>query len=92
MGSPLAKHVPVVLTALLVPQVVHILQLLVLLEPMPVAQLRVIHVEPDNTITNKDKLPNLVANHVVLGNTTIKQVKRPNQLLAKHVLLVLTVV
>ena len=38
MGSPLAKHVPVVLTALLVPQVVRILQLLVLLEPMPVVQ------------------------------------------------------
>ena len=33
-----------VLTALLVPQVVHILQLLVLLEPMPVQHRRVIHV------------------------------------------------
>ena len=33
-----------VLTALLVHQVVHILQLLVLLEPMPLAQHRVIHV------------------------------------------------
>ena len=44
MDSPLAKHVPVVLTALLVPQVVRILQLLVLLEPMPVVQQRVIHV------------------------------------------------
>ena len=44
MGSPLAKHVPVVLTALLVRQVVRILQLLVLLEPMPVVQHRVIHV------------------------------------------------
>ena len=42
--SPLAKHVPVVLTALLVRQVVRILQLLVLLEPMPVVQHRVIHV------------------------------------------------
>ena len=31
----IAKHVPVVLTALVVRQVVHISQLLVLLEPMP---------------------------------------------------------
>ena len=55
---------PVVLTALLVPQVVRILQLLVLLEPMPVVQ----H-------------PFVI--HAVLGNTTIKQVKRLNQLLVK---------
>ena len=64
MGSPLAKHVPVVLTALLVPQVVHILQLHVLLEPMPVVQ-----------------QPFVI--HAVLGNTTVKQVKRLNQLLVK---------
>ena len=38
VSYPLAKHVTVVLTALLVPQVVRILQLLVLLEPMPVVQ------------------------------------------------------
>ena len=56
VGSPLAKHVPVVLTALLVRQVVRILQLLVLLEPMPVEQ-----------------QPFVI--HVVLDNTTIKQVK-----------------
>ena len=72
MGNPLAKHVPVVLTALLVRRVVRILQLLVLLEPTPVVQQRVIH--------------------VVVGNTTIKAVKRLNQLLAKHVRLILTVV
>ena len=66
MGSPLAKHVPVVLTALLVPQVVRILQLLVLLEPMPVVQHRVIH--------------------VVLGNTTIKPIKRLKQLHVKIVM------
>ena len=63
VGNPLAKHVPVVLTVLLVRPVVHILQLLVLLAPMPVEQHRVIH--------------------AVLGNTTIKQVKRLNQLLVK---------
>ena len=62
--NPLAKHVPVVLTALLVPQVVRILQLLVLLAPMPVVQ-----------------QPFVI--HVILGNTTIKQVKRQNQLLVK---------
>ena len=54
--NPLAKHVPVVLTALLVHPVVRILQLLVLLEPMPVVQ-----------------QPFVI--HVVLDNTTIKQVK-----------------
>ena len=43
-------HVTVVLTVLLVPQVVHILQLLVLLEPMPVVQQRVKHVPPVLTV------------------------------------------
>ena len=66
VDNPPAKPVPVVLTALLVPQVVRILQLLVLLEPMPVVQ-----------------QPFVI--HVVLGNTTIKQVKRLNQLLVKVV-------
>ena len=84
MGSPLAKHVPVVLTALLVRQVVHILQLLVLSEPMPVVQQRVIHVVLESTMLNKD---NQVVIHVVLENTTIKQVKRLNQLLVKVALL-----
>jgi hypothetical protein len=56
VGNPLAKHVPVVLTALLVPQAVRILQLLVLLEPMPVAhQLFVIYAVLGNTMINKDK-------------------------------------
>ena len=72
MSNPLAKHVPVVLTALLVHQVVHILQLLVLPEPMPVVlHHRVIHVVLGNTMVNKDKLPNLVANHVVLELTVL---------------------
>ena len=66
--NPLAKHVTVVLTALLVRQVVRILQLLVLLEPMPVGQ-----------------LPFVI--HVLLGNTTTKQVKRLNQFLVKVVLM-----
>ena len=67
--NPLATHVPVVLTVLLVPQVVYILQLLVLLEPLPVVhQPSVIYVVLENTTTSKDKLPNLVANHVVLEN------------------------
>ena len=58
MGSPLAKHVPLVLTVLLVPQVVLLwIQLLVVLEPMPVGQ-----------------QPFVI--YVLLGNTTIKQVKR----------------
>ena len=57
MGSPLAKHVSVVLTVLLVRQVVHILQLLVLLEPMPVVQTPfVIHVVLGNIMTKQVKL------------------------------------
>ena len=64
MGKPLAKHVPVVLTALLVPQVARILQLLVLPEPLPVEQ-----------------QPFVI--HVVRENTTMKQIKRLNQLLVK---------
>ena len=42
--NPLAKLVPVVITALLVPSIARILQLLVVLEPMPVVQHHVIHV------------------------------------------------
>ena len=88
-----------VLTALLVPQVVHILQLLVLLEPMPVVQQRVIHVPVVLTallvpqVVRILQLPvplepmpvgqQLFVIHVVRGNTTIKQVKRLNQLLVK---------
>ena len=71
MGNPLAKHVPVVLTARLVLRVVRILQLLVLLEHLLVVQHRVIIVALENTMANKDKLPNLLVNHVVLENTRI---------------------
>ena len=58
MGSRgIVKHVPVVLTALLVPQVVHILQLLVLLEPMPVVlRAFVIHVVLENTMIKQVKM------------------------------------
>ena len=56
MATPRANHVPVVLTVLLVPQVVHILQLLVLLEPMPVGQQPcVIHVVRGNTMIKQVK-------------------------------------
>jgi len=54
--NPLAKPVPAILTALLVHPVVFWIQLLVLLEPLPVGQ------QP-------------FVMHVVLGNTTTKQVK-----------------
>jgi hypothetical protein len=79
--NPLAKHVPVVLTALSVPQVVHIL--LVLLELMPVAQHRVIHVVLGNTMVNKD---NQVVHHAVLANTMVNKDKLP-KLVANHVVL-----
>ena len=102
MGSPLAKHVPVVLTALLVPPVVRILQLLVLLEPMPVVQQRVIHVPVVLTallvhtvvhilqlLVPLEPMPVVQHRviHVVLESTIIKPVKRLNQLLVKVALL-----
>ena len=56
VGSPLAKHVPVVITVLLVPPVARILQLLVLLEPLPVEQQPfVIHVVRENTMLKQTK-------------------------------------
>ena len=67
MGSPLAKHVPVVRTARLVPQVVHILKLLVLLEPMPVVQQPfVIHVLLENTTIKDNKQQSLIVKVVRL--------------------------
>ena len=67
VDNPLAKHVPVVLTALLVPPVVYWIQLLVLLAPMPVGrQPFVIHVLLENTTINKDKLQNLVAKTIAM--------------------------
>ena len=65
------------------PQVAHILQLLVLLAPMPVEQHRVIHAILGNTMFNKDKLPKLVANHVpmVLTALLVPQVVHILQLL-----------
>jgi len=70
--NPLAKHVPMVLTALLVPQVARILQLLVLLEPTPVEQQRVIHALLGNT-TNK--LVKRLVKVALLGNTKTKREK-----------------
>ena len=87
--NPLAKHVPVVLTALLVPQVVRILQLPVLLEPMPVVQHRVIHVLLENTMIKQVKrLNQLLAKVAMRENTKMKRGKHR----ANNVLLVLTVV
>jgi len=100
MDNPLAKHVPVVLTALLVRRVV---LLLVLLEPISVVLQRAKHVpvvliallvhpvvrilqllaplEPMPVVHQQFVI------HVLLGNTTNKQVKRLNQLLVKIALL-----
>ena len=79
VGSPLAKHVPVVLIALLVPQVVHILQLLVLLEPMPVEQQPfVIHVVRENTMLKQTKrLNQLLVKVAMWENTKTKREKHP---------------
>ena len=69
--NPLAKHVPVVLTALLVPQVVRILQLPVLLEPMPVEQQPfVIHVVLGNTMIKPVKRLNQLHVKIVMQENT----------------------
>ena len=78
MVSPLAKHVPVVLTALLVPQVVRILQLLAPLEPMPVVQHRASHVVLENTTINQVKrLNQLLVKVARWENTKTKREKHP---------------
>ena len=68
-GNPLVNHVTAIRTALPVPPVVHILPLLVLLEPMPVVQHRVSHVVVANTTINQDKLLVKIA---IRGNTKTK--------------------
>ena len=82
-----AKHAAVVLTALLVPPIVHILQLLVLLEPFPLVQQRVVHV-PVVLIALRvrpvvfllvllEPIPVVRrACHAALASTTTKPVKR----------------
>ena len=76
--NPLAKHVPVVLTALLVPQVVRILQLLVLSGPTPVQQHRVIHVVLGNTMLKQVKrLNQLLVKVAIWENTKTKREKHP---------------
>ena len=78
VGKPLAKHVAMVLTALLVHPVVHILQLPVLLEPIPVEQQPfVIHVNLANTAINRDKLLNLVAKTIAMLASTSTPIEPP---------------
>jgi hypothetical protein len=75
--NPLAKHVPVIPSALLVPQVVYWIQLLVLLEPMPVEQQPfVIHVVRENTMLKQTKrLNQLVVKVAMQENTRTKRGK-----------------
>ena len=77
MDSPLAKPVPVVLTALLVPQVVYWIQLLVLLAPMPVEQQPfVIHVVLEDTMLKQIKrLNQLLVKVAMWENTKTKREK-----------------
>ena len=84
MVNPLAKHVPVVLTALSVHPVVRILQLLVLLEPIPVVQHRVIHVVLANTTTKQVKQ---AVKHVLMANSIVKPAnhRRSRVLQCRHV-------
>ena len=82
MVNPLAKHVPVVLTAPLVRQVVHIPQLLVLLEPMPVVQQRVIHVVLESTMIKQVKrLNQLLVKVAMWENTKTKREKHPARMI-----------
>ena len=85
MGSPLAKHVPVVLTALLVRQVVRILQLLVPLEPMPVVlRAFVVHVVLDNTMIKQVKRLNQWLVKVAMWeNTKTKREKHPATMIVR---------
>ena len=75
MVNPLAKRVPPIRTALLVPQVVFWIQQLVLLEPMPVEQQPfVIHVVLENTIIKPVKrLNQLLVKVAMLENTKTKR-------------------
>ena len=77
VANPLAKHVPVVLKVLLVPLVVHIPQLLVLLEPMPVEhQPFVIFAVLDNTMIKQVKrLNQLLVKAAKWENTKTKKEK-----------------
>ena len=77
VGKLLAKIVPVVFTALLAHPVVHILQLLVLLEPMPVEQQPcVIFAVLDNTMIKQVKrLNQLLVQVAMWENTKTKREK-----------------
>jgi hypothetical protein len=78
VGFHLAKHVPVVLTALLVRQVVRILQLVVLLEPMSMVQHRVTHVVlVDIKIKVDNPLNQLLVKVAMRENTKTKREKHP---------------
>ena len=79
MGKPLAKHVPVVLTALSVHPVVRILQLLVLSAPMQVGQQPfVIHAVLENTMIKPVKrLNQLLVKVARWENTKTKREKHP---------------
>jgi len=93
VDSPLAKRVPKILTVLWVRPVVRILQLLVLLEPMPVGQQPfVIHVPVVNTALLVPTVVHIMqllvlseptpvgqqrVIHALLGNTKTKREKHP---------------
>ena len=78
-AKPLANPVPVVLTALLVPQVVYWIQLRVRLEPMPVVlRAFVMHVVLESTTVKPVKRPNQWLVKVApRENTKTKRGKHP---------------
>jgi len=85
VDRPLAKRVPVVLTVLWVRPVVRILQLLVLLEPMPVGQQPfVIHVPLGNTVLWVHPVVHILQLLVLLEPTPVVYQR------VKHVAVVLT--
>ena len=84
MGNPLAKHVPMVLSVLLVQQVVHILTLLVPSVPMPMAQRRACRVLLGNTIIKPVKrLNQLLVKVVPQENTKTKRDKHPATMIVR---------
>jgi len=84
LDNPFAKHVPTVLTALLVRQVVRILRLLVPLVPMPVVQQRVLPVVLGNTMTKPIKrLNQLLVKVALLDNTKTKREKHPATMIVR---------
>ena len=81
VGRPLAKNVPVIRTALPVRPVAH--SLVVLLEPTPVVQHRVMHVVLENTTIKPVKPVKLLVKVARRDNTKTKRGKHPATMIVR---------